>query len=568
MLLEQPEIFNIVASNLNQIDLLNLSLVSYRFHTLSTPILFHSITVDSKYSRFDKEFKRTTYISKKKQILFFFKQDPSKLQLVHEFTVNHLPSEFIDFEKKLCDALPLFINLQVLKLDGLEVYRFNDLLNSITNPGLLQVLNVKLNRLSDFNILNSLNKDPNRSKFKLKSLNIGPISNSPSSSSMTLVDELTLSGYLGNLTDPELTQELRIVKGRRKVQLTDLVNGAAPIDDYLDWIPELVKMKSLTKLSLSDFNMDHLSLCSAYRGNVIADDDKVVDLSQLQFLELDNINEVNSRKEPIDTFLVNLINHNDGFPKLKKLKINVRQALADSIVLFLHHLRPNQLIELSLTMRYNPMKVATIQLELVTAMYIFMIRGQAESLQLLSFEILYEKNLGSSSILLTADEVKSLMSVKYPNLESLRFETKFSHLISMKDQFFGCFPKLQRLWVLNSDSVTRHWGLGNEHPGIFDDWLSIQHLPEQLISGEHRTTADKDGGDSDAIGENQYGKERDDKEINGSGHTNSSLSLKYIKVDKCLFEVKETTIATTSKTEVVPRDTIDEWFNEMTNVTF
>ncbi|GME84759.1 unnamed protein product [Ambrosiozyma monospora] len=515
MLLEQPEIFNNVASNLSQLDLLNLSLVNHHFHSLSTPILFRSITVDSKYSRFDKEFKRTTYISKKKQILFFFKQNPSKLQFVREFTVNQLPLEFIDFEKKLCDALPLFVNLQVLNLGGLEVYRLNDLLNSITNPGLLQVLNVKLNRLSKFNILNSLKEDLNRSKFKLKSLNIGPISNSSSPSSMSLVDEMTLSGYLNKLTDPELTQELKIMKGPRKVQLTDLVNGAAPIDVHLDGIPELVAMKRLTKLSLSDFNLDHLSLCSAHCGNAITDDDKVVDLSQLQFLELDNINEVNSTNDPEDTFLYNLVNYNDGFPHLRKLKVNIRQAFTDSFVFFIDELRPNQLTELSLTMRYNQMKANDLDLKFITSLYILKIRGQAKSLKLLSFEILYEKNLVDSSILLTASELEGLMYVKYPNLESLRFETKFSHLISMKDKFFSCFPKLQRLWVLNSDSVTRHWGLGNVYPGIFDNWLRIQHLPEQLISGASTATGDDDRGDSD------------DRETSGGGTTNSSSSLKY-----------------------------------------
>ncbi|KAG7903750.1 hypothetical protein KL907_003777 [Ogataea polymorpha] len=477
-----PEVWNIVCGQLSQFDLCSLLIVNRDIYEIALSHLYCSITVDYHYTQFDPEYVQTdpllgtrqTYIRTKPNITAFLKSRKGALLGVRSLQVVHLPQEFIDFETKLAESLPKMVNLVYLRIQ------------QPVSLDLLQKAAANIQHLAL--LLNSFRESKYQfATLPLKTLSVGP-SNQPDRLLSSLVKH------------PQKLQGLEYVWPHRKVKLRDLVTSTdsqrQPLDAYA--------------------NLAHLSLVSA----IISPEDQFLRKleSGLESLCLVDINEIGQSGSILDTF---------SPTGLKRLGIDLRQGCRDSVVPFLNRLPPSSLHELHLVIRYNSLK--RVPLETLVDQYIVAIERQSASLRKISLEIRFEKELVEIQEQLSEAQVSRLfMSNAFPALESLRIQAQFAFICKNKLTFFKNLPRLHKLWILGSNAFEKHWGLGNAYPGVFDNWLRIQHLPIGLVNNEPRP----------------------------------ETSLRYIKLDDCLFEIKDKHDAK----EVIPRDSIDSWFESQTQV--
>ncbi|KAG7822954.1 hypothetical protein KL909_003557 [Ogataea angusta] len=477
-----PEVWNIICGQLSQFDLCSLLTVNRDIHEIALAQLYCSITVDYHYTQFDPEYVQTdpllstrqTYIRTKSNITAFFKSRRKALLRVRSFQVVHLPQEFIDFETKLAECLPKMENLVLLRIE---------------QPVSLDLLQGAAPNIQHLALsLNSFRKSKYQfASLPLKTLAIGP-SNQPDKLLSSLVKH------------PQKIQGLEFVWPHRKIKLHDLVASAdsqkLPLDAYN--------------------NIAHLSLVSA----IVSPQDQFLRKieSRLESLCFIDVNEIGQSGSILDAFRP---------IKLKRLGIDLRQGSKDSVAPFLDRLAPGSLHELHLVIRYNCLK--RTPLETLVDQYIAAIERQSASLRKISLEIRFEKELVEIQEQLSEAQFGRLfMNHTFPALESLRIQTQFAFICKDKLTFFRNLPKLHKLWILGSNAFEKHWGLGNAYPGVFDNWLRIQHLPIGLVNNEPRP----------------------------------KTSLRYMKLDDCLFEIKEKN----DTKEVIPRDSIDSWFESQTRV--
>ncbi|KAG7705150.1 hypothetical protein KL930_003833 [Ogataea haglerorum] len=477
-----PEVWNIVCGHLSQFDLCTLLTVNRDIYEIALAQLYRSITIDYHYTQFDPEYvqrdpllnTRQTYIRTKPNITAFLRSCRKALRSVRSFQVVHLPQEFIDFETKLAECLPKMENLVLLRIE---------------QPVSLDLLQRAAPNIQHLALtLNSFRK----SKHRVASLPLKTVAIGPSSQPDRLLSRL--------VRHPQKLEGLELVWPHRKIKLRDLVASADSQRQPLDAFS----------------NLAHLSLVSA----IISPEDQFLRNieSGLQSLCFTDINEIGQSESILDTFRP---------VRLRRLGIDLRQGSTDSVAPFLNRLPLGSLVELHLVIRYNCLK--RIPLETLVDQYIAAIERQSASLRKISFEIRFEKELVEIQEQLSEAQFSRLfMSHAFPALESLRIQAQFAFICKDKLTFFKNLPRLHKLWILGSNAFEKHWGLGNAYPGVFDNWLRIQHLPTGLVNNEPRP----------------------------------KTSLRYIKLDDCLFEIKEKN----DTKEIVPRDSIDSWFESQTHV--
>lgn len=474
-----PEILHLICSNLNQFDLLNLLIVCKSFYSILKADLYRSITIHSKFTRFDPEYfdYHTTYINSKANIIALLSK-PSNVHLIQSFTVLKLPIEFIDFEPLLNHTLIAecrtnfrlrhFICHSPLSISMLKP------LSSIPS---LSELKFTIN-------IYARSKIPKLHFSSLKSLSVGRYKSFKS-----------LRKVLKSLDDPTSLQKLQISGIPRTVQLDRLTSTSQSAKSF----PDLSPFKDLKQFRIEDMVCETpLSLPAS---------------KHLRLLSVTNITEISAQSQSIiDKFI-------DNPPRLKKLRLSIRQAVRDTSCELLMALNPNSLTELDIELNYNSLKQDSLT-DLVDR-YIVGIRRQASTLRKLSLSVYEEKSLVNIEIPLDETQFRHLFQ-PFPSLESVRIQTKFSTIYNNRATFFRSMPRLVYLWVAGSTSFEKHWAQGNAYPGIFDSWLRVLPLPTSLV---------KDS---------------------------ANCHLQYIKINRCLFQVKAT--------ELNPRDCIDDWFDLQTRI--
>ncbi|KAH3669469.1 hypothetical protein OGAPHI_001590 [Ogataea philodendri] len=475
-----PEVWTIICSQLSQFDLCSLLLVNKELSDIALAQLYCSIIVDSHYTQFDPEYVQTnrlfqtrkTFIRTKPNINGFLHS--SKVAKVKCLEIVHCPQEFIDFELKLSKSLASFTSLAALRID------------QPVSLDLLENIHSNLDHLS----LAINNFRPCRLQFAplcLKSISIGP-SSQPNDLTSALVQ------------DTSKLQALELVRPHRKIHLRDLISSSIRYPRTVLDFPAV----------------SHLSLVSA----ILTPQDSIPLAVQnnLKSICFADTNEIAESESLLDTL---------NPPKLEILAIDLRQGSIDSVAPFLNRLSPNSLRELSLVIRYNILKQSPL-MQLLDQ-YVAAISRQSGSLEKLSLEIRSEKELVELHEQLSESQFSQLfMKQSFPRLSSLRIQTQFAFISKNKQSFFNCLPNLQKLWILGSNSFEKHWGLGNAYPGVFDNWLRIQHLPTGLLNDAPKP----------------------------------NTKLEYIKIDECLFQIKKEQ----DVYEIVPRDSIDSWFESHTDV--
>ena len=305
---------------------------------------------------------------------------------------------------------------------------------------------------------------------------------------------------------------LHIIGSPKKLKLEDLVSRSSLGNDLFcqsSLIPFQRKSPSLKYICMESciFHPDDQNFSQL-----------IYDPSGVVFLSIVDANEISMS----GTSIFDQFSHYQ-FNSLKYLRLSIRQPVRDSTAAIILSLKPNTLVELDLELMYNSLKSDSLK-ELVDR-YISGIKRQSKTLKKLSFAIYNEKSMIDLEQSLSDEQFNDLfLGTTFPLLESLRVEVRFTSIFNSRVYFFQRFPALDKLWILGSHSVKKHWGLGNAYPGIFDAWFRVQYIPELLI------------------------------------RNSSNCHLRYIKIDGCLFNVKDG--------NANPKDHIDDWFLRCTRVQF
>ncbi|ODV87533.1 hypothetical protein CANARDRAFT_195113 [[Candida] arabinofermentans NRRL YB-2248] len=397
------------------------------------------------------------------------------------------------------DKLPLeFIDFEKCLIDKLPYFNNVKMLSLNTSTS-LQILNNLPQRgrlIKSFNI--HINLFGNKVITNSNDLQLESLCFGP------FTDNINLNQWLLRLTGDKSNTltSLKMIKQYKKLNLNDLLDGNLQSN-----VINFGRFPNLTKLSLINLIMKPNDLNKL----------KSIE-NQLQFLEFTNIYEISNDSSSILSSFKPL--------NLKILKIDITQSLIDHVPQFINNLPYNTLNELDITVRFNELKNLTLDEILID--YIESIKNQSQSLIKLSFEIICEVRMVQFQQPLNKSQFNQLFNdITYPLLKSLRFQLQFNELLSNKIQFFNSVPLISKLSIIGANSIERHWGLGTTYPGIFDSWLRIQHLPLQLINDDPKP---------------------------------SIHNLKYIKMNDCLFEIKNN--------DLIPRNTIDDWYDHETRVCF
>ncbi|ODQ49092.1 hypothetical protein PICMEDRAFT_70666 [Pichia membranifaciens NRRL Y-2026] len=528
-----PDIFEIISQNLTQFDLIALSRTCHLMKCLTTPILYRSITIDCKYSQFEKEYlgKNTTYIKSKSNFLSLIRSLNSSLEnnviadkndgprlwsYIKLFKVVNLPLEFYDFESFLFgeEGVSFFkkARLNVLSLDTPLSFRMlKQLLNDKYSRETLSVLNFSINKHLPIKPFSDLTEDGNLRFRNLTTLAIGP---TKQEFKMDDILKLIHPGDANKLENLKLDSQHKTFKLCDLLSLSDVKLKS---NDYI--FDQLNTYKNLKSLSLSSINLNQSNL----KHN--RDPKSKFDFFQgLQYLELTDVGIISSDlgESLLHTFFKNCDKCN-----LKYIRLDLRSTVDDLIPEFFNDfIEPNQVKELDLTIRYNNMY--NIPLNQLIDQYLKMaLIKQKKSLRKLSIEIKTERNLISLEEQLQKEHLLELLSNNFEKLDSLRIQVHFDYVLLYKNLLFQNIPNLKNFWIVGSSAVPMHFGLGNMYPGIFDRWWRIIYLPKNLLKGI------------------------------------THHPLHYIKIDECLFAVEH------ANSEIIqPKDSIDKLFESMTRVSF
>lgn len=529
-----PELFDLVCQKLTQCDQISLLKSNKSLYNLVLPILYRSITVDCNYSQFEKEYAvcHTTFIKTKAKFMLFLKtlansdKYPSEKLwiLVHEINVFNLPPEFYDFEIIILgngSGISLFEKFSLLSLDLKSPLGSNTLKQILLDKHSrenLRKLNFTVNKHNTSKLLDEL-LDLDLQFQNLNTLSIGPFKHD-----IKLNKILKL---IDNKSKVKL-QNLKIEACHKTTKLSDLFESSINesklnISNYV--ISDLSCLKNLKSLSLCSitFNSNHLMNASG---------DSIVDpmvFENLKFLELSDVN-VTSSSVLVSKSLLDLFYENCDTCNIKYLKLDIRSPLDDTTPKFLSTMiKENQFKELDFTIRHNNMHNITIE-KLIDSYINDVILKHRASLEKLSIEIKSERQLIDLEGQLQKRHLFDLLSREYIKLESLRIQVHFDYILQYRELIFDNLQNLRNLWIVGSNAVPIHFGLGNMYPGIYDKWWRIIYLPKKLIDGIE---------------------------------THKNNCLKYIKIDECLFLVN----CEESET-VQPKNTMDGIFDRLTRVTF
>lgn len=551
-----------ITNILSQYDLLNLASVSKSFYDAAMFSLYENVVIDPSYSYLNdslknKPLQRTTFIKTRHNLKEFMsvisqeKQDtPFPLGiLVKSLKVVSLPDGVTAHE------LANFIHKSLPTLTRLDSFYWKDksrvlpydTLEHIPNRRNLTSLSVNLD-LSK--VYGSHHTFPN-----LLKLSISPFVDS-SRLEQFLTKIVFSQNVVSRLTTLQLAREASSLLHKPMGNVNvgqSLVITRYMIDNNLQQPDTSQSDKSINynNIDCGFWNFLDPVAASGYRFRSLirldinsanflpADSEKVIsciDLQKLEYLSLTNVNEVQIVQD-VDyevhdftslalehlkpSFLTGIVPH---FCNLKKLKIDYREAMTDTVpdfIAMLHSVAKVELEELDIVIRWDHTKLATTpDWERTSQRYIKAILKHKRSLKKLSLiakeeSTFYElhKNIPSGTL---------LQLVECENLQSLRL-----HGDSLRPSGHMLINKLPHLQFL--DLVGKkaggppHMGLQVVHDGVLDDWYRVIHVALTLAQG--------------------------------------NSSLKFIKIHKCLFECGKSG-------NVIPRsDGLNCWFEKETRVT-
>lgn len=543
------EIVQEIARYLPQGDVIKLSFLAKYLHACLSPLLYRNIVADYQYSLLDEEFNQNnkTFIKTKYNLKRFFQRILENRFLAEEVRELHcirLPLEMVEYElmtDHVSKVFPSLVNLRCL-----DWFSSNELdlkaLGDLPNLELLQQLYL------------NVSKHKNQSEMvdadfsSLGSLAITPF-----------IDSKNLSAIFHRLfsqTDLSKTlQELKLCRLSRKVSLLDppsrwLVSTEDVIDLDLQTMPTI--MRCLCQSGQRRLKLKKLSL----EGCLIKPSDfhllnEGIDLQKLVFLEL----------SCVEYQKINLLDYHGAMPlqgllpsdlkrlmapsflqllapqvmtNLRHLSLDLRQALIDSCPHFICSMR--ELHSLDVVVRWNDTKRESYaswpeyMVDFANA-----IKRHTGTLSKLSIESTDDVNQYNHSLKIPEQAFAVLFeNTKYPRLTSLRLNTPSESINNAGKIFFAkTVPKLELLHVFGQDAGgPPHMGLQNIHPGLFDDWIRVQHVALQMAQLALRR------------------------------------NLKYVKVDKCVFELRYSKPEDPLEFEALPRENLQGWFDLHSRVSF
>lgn len=532
------DIFELVSHHLSQFDLIALSRTCKSFYQLAIPHLYRSITIDCRFSQFEKEYYKTntTYIKTKPNFLLLLRSLHKRIEvevevefellynerlwnLINQLKVINLPPDFYDFEQVLLKSnnVTFFKNsrLNILDLDcPCSFTLLMQLLNDKYSRDNLNILNFTVDIYAKTEVFDYILLD-DKLKFKnLTTLSIGPIK-----------QEINLNKIF-KIIDPENYPKLENLK-------LELKHKTFKLSDFSPCLNNKIKIYNSILNDLDQFeNLKSLSLCSVnFNQDLFEEKNNSKQrsnfkwLEKITFLELSDVGIISSNPT---LSLLHIFYKNCENCNLKYIKIDIRSNNDDKIPEFFNDIKikENQIKELDLIIRYNMMHTITLE-KLIDNYLTMIIIKQKSSLEKLSIEIKSERNLISLEEQLQKNHLLKLVSNKFDTLKSLRIQVHFDYVLLFKKLIFQNIPYLLNFWIVGSNAVPMHFGQGNMYPGIYDKWWRIIYLPNSLI-----------------------------EDI-------SNHPLQYIKIDECLFLVER------EKSEIIqPKDSINKLFDNMTRVTF
>ncbi|KAG0686603.1 hypothetical protein C6P40_003727 [Pichia californica] len=527
-----PDIFDIISKDLTQFDQIALSKTNHTLYDLIIPSIYRSITIDCNFSQFEKEYigRNTTFIKSKSNFISFIKtlNKNNKLWLyINKFIVIDLPLEFYDFESFLLGTNGNANNYENNNISFFERARLNKLnldspvgyiiLKNLLNDKYLRenltIINFNINKYQSIKPFKDIIKDSKYRFQNLNTLSIGPLNNEIKLNEILKLIDLNFCYKLENL---KLESVHKTCKLYDLLEFSDDIklNSSNYIFDYLN------TYKNLKSLCLNSINIHQNLLIQNSETNK----NKFKFFKNLKYLQLTDIAIIssNSNESLLHTFYKNCDECN-----LQIIRLDLRSTVDDMIPKFFdEYIKPNQIKELDLVIRYNNMHDTPL-VELIDKYLDLVILKHKNSLEKLSIEIKSEKNLISLEEQLQKAHLLKLITNRFDNLKSLRLQVHFDYILLFKILLFQNFSKLENFWIVGSSAIPMHFGQGNMYPGIFDQWWRIIYLPKQLIDGV----------------------------INHPLH--------YIKIDECLFLIDR------ENTEMIqPKNQIDKIFDTMTRVSF
>lgn len=521
-----PEIIGQILTNSTQFDIVALSRTCKKLNRMATCSLYRSVTIDAEFTQFEQEYlyRNTTFIKTKASFTAFTKSLNNNYNclklcnLVKEFKVVNLPLDFYDFESFMLgsndnfNSFFLHARLTVVSLNS--SVSFNVLkqlvLDKFSRENLI-VLNFNVNVHAPTKPLDDL-LDDNSLRFQsLQTLSVGPFKQN-----FNLENILNIFAKESNNKLENLKLELQ----HRSFRLLDLLSTSdskLKTSNYI--IQHLTNYQNLKSLCLSSVNFNQTDLF--YNLNN-AEDFKVFE--NLLYLELNDIGVLSSN---VDESLLHTFYRFSETYSLKYIKLDLRSIHDDLVPNFINErIKENQIIELDIIIRYNNMHITSLD-ELIDKYIKLVVLKHRKSLKKLSIEIKSERNLINLEEQLRREHLLELVSYKFQNLESLRLQAHFDCVLQFKNMLFNNMPNLENFWIVESNAIPVHFGIGNMYPGIYDKWWRIISLPKTLLN-------------------------------NVENHP-----LRYIKIDECLFVIKPNEIE-----KIQPKDSIDKLFDNKTRVSF
>lgn len=551
-----------IANELSQYDSLYLLLVNKSFFISTISRLYHTIIIDPKYSQFNLGI----YAKQSPSPLTFVKLSYSLKNLIRIIDRPILKGNDCENNNTMenCTYGSLVNKIQFIELpDG-----FNSIVDISTFFNSESVLQ-KLSHLNKFYwgandglSIDFLDTFPNKSHIKsahlcldfrsttkeidfksfkgfdnLHKLSIEPFQNSLNLFHIfkNLLDSNNDRRYwdLNTLRLSRVNSSFSFIKNPTNslyvITNYNLEHDAVSLTDFdTDTILNLFIAFTGSDKSLDDLEV--LSLDSIIVQTIdVKRLDSFINLSKLNHLELKNTTEL----QILDDVFINLstdqlYDHLDsGFLRslnrklssnLTKLSIEFKESLRDTVPSFIANLNGG-LQELDLVIRWNASKLCTVSSwKQLCMIYIRSILKHSNTLKKLSLDTKEDSIFSDSHKPICQECLLELVNLK--QLEALRLNGYSLHPFA--PILANALPNLKYFEIFGPGSGgAPHMGLQVVHFGVLDEWLKVQHVALAILDRNE--------------------------------------NIQFIKVDKCLFEIKD-------KASAVPRNGLEKWFENKVRV--
>lgn len=558
-----------IANQLSQIDCLNLMLTSKLLYMSTISRLYQHIIVDEGYSQFTKEYKYLFYEGvscsndKREFSCTYINNSYSLKKFIKTYTILHQQisenyHKYHSFEPTFpyikmltCVKLPDSFHLadHDLYLNMLDFFKSLDHLKDLTwwteeipfefleaIPNKSNVISLKLNlklnkfldRYSSFDKVHHLDCTSDYSKV-LDFPNLEGFLFKPFESSkclLTIIDNILVGKSGGNSVGTRLKRlEISRFDSERALLVPpcyDLVTENITNDlDELD--------KDIISAAFSKSKLNYLqNLAELLLDNclvTVSDYEilkKSIDLSRLITLKLRNISEYRIVDNAAEIAQSAIISIAPCLQSLENLHLDIREAVVDSIPLFLKELSTTNLKSLDLIMRYNDTKLHTYSgiEQFIDAYAEAVTSGNKDhTLKHISVEVIQENPFSDMNIPIISERFLKEISL-CKQLISLRLNT--SNTNNGLFNLVSSLPQLRFLHVLGQKTVgSPDIGIGMLNPSVFDEWFQVQETAALCLK--------------------------------------ANKLLNYIRINDCIFEIS-------SQFQLMPRNGLINWFDKIIRV--